>query len=259
MKKLGLFFGICILTLVAARSHAMSVWDLPEEEGYSYKAKCKKSQKSKVEKAKEKKEALVEDLCLGDAFKFGNFTLKSGKKSPIYIDFRSIISYPAVFESLTSRLCKKIKEEGIKFDVLCGVPYTALPMATAVAIEKFYPMVMVRKEAKNYGTNKMVEGKFDKGNRALIIEDVITTGDSVLEVAELLKKEGLEVKDILVCLDREQKGKESLKEKGYNVYALFTITEVLDVLRDKKHIDLQLYNTIKQYLCDGEQQNTENV
>lgn len=257
MKKLELLFGICILTLVAARSHAMSVWDLPEEEGYSYKAK--KCKKSKVEKAKEKKEALVEDLCLGDAFKFGNFTLKSGKESPIYIDFRSIISYPAVFKSLTSRLCKKIKEDNIKFEVLCGVPYTALPFAAAVAIERFCPMVMVRKEAKNYGTNKMVEGKFDKGNRALIIEDVITTGGSVLEVAELLKKEGLEVKDILVCLDREQKGKENLKEKGYNVHALFTITEVIDVLHDKKHIDLQWYNTVKQYLCDGDQQNTENV
>ncbi|KAF5271526.1 hypothetical protein FQR65_LT05146 [Abscondita terminalis] len=111
--------------------------------------------------------------------------------------------------------------------LLCGVPYTALPMATAVSLEQNLPMLMCRKETKNYGTKKQIEGVFKFGQDCLIIEDVVTTGGSALQIAEVLKKHGLQVKDIVVLVDRQQGGKEALLAAGYQLHSVFTLNELV--------------------------------
>src|SRR4029079_13150277 len=106
----------------------------------------------------------------------------------------------------------------------------ALPIATAISLDQNIPMVMRRKEAKDYGTQKLVEGKFEKGQICLIIEDVVTSGASILETMIPLKAEGLQIEDAVAVLNREQGGKEKLKENGVELHSLISIFDLLKVL-----------------------------
>jgi orotate phosphoribosyltransferase len=170
------------------------------------------------------KQKLLEALINIDVIKWGEFTLRSGEISPIYIDCRSIISYPPLLRAVAKALWDKAKH--LKSSLLCGVPYTALPLATAISLEQNLPMLICRKESKGYGTKKQIEGVFKPGQDCLMIEDVVTTGDSVLQIAESLKKHGLQVKDIVVLVDRQQGGKEALLAAGYQLHSVYTLDEL---------------------------------
>lgn len=162
------------------------------------------------------------------AIRFGDFTLKSGIQSPIYIDLRLIISYPQLLKEIGKAMWDQIKE--CQFDLFCGVPYTAIPIATCLSLSHEIPLIMRRKEAKNYGLQKTLEGAFQPGQTCLIVEDLITSGSSILKTAEHLKQEGLLVKEAVVLIDREQGGKKNLAQQGYAVRSVLTLSELLDVL-----------------------------
>lgn len=163
--------------------------------------------------------------------KFGRFTLKSGIESPFYVDLRPLASDPKILKHLANYLLEMLPLDN--FDLICGVPYAALPMATAMSLESYIPLIIKRKEAKAYGTKKLIEGIFQKGQNCLLVEDVITSGKSLLETIDEVENEGLNVSDIVVVLDRQQGGSEKLAEKGYNVHTLFTITEVVSILKEE--------------------------
>ncbi len=191
--------------------------------------------------------SLILDLFSIQAVKFGNFTLKSGIQSPIYLDLRVIISYPAILKKISNALCTFMTP--LSCDLICGVPYTALPIATAVSLERNIPMVMRRKEAKDYGTKKLIEGHFEKGQTCLIIEDVVTSGASILETVEPLKAEGLEIEDAVVVLNREQGGKERLKENGIELHSLISIFDLLKVLFYDKKISEATFREVNEFLA----------
>lgn len=180
-----------------------------------------------------KKEFFLECYKLG-IIKFGRFTLKSGIESPFYVDLRPLASDPKILKRLANYLLDMLPLDN--FDLICGVPYAALPMATAMSLESYLPLIIKRKEAKEYGTKKMIEGIFQKGQNCLLVEDVITSGKSLLETIPEIENEGISVSDIVVVLDRQQGGKEMFESKGYRVHTLFTISEVCSILKEENHL-----------------------
>lgn len=160
--------------------------------------------------------------------KFGNFTLKSGIDSPFYVDLRPLSSSPQLLKTLANNLLDLVEQT--HFELICGVPYAALPMGTTMSLASGIPLIIKRKENKGYGTKRMVEGVYHDGQNCLLVEDVITSGQSLLETIEEVEREGLKVTDIVVVLDREQGGIAKLRKKGYTVHTLFTINEVIEML-----------------------------
>jgi len=186
------------------------------------------------------------ELATVEAIKFGSFTLKSGQVSPIYFDLRVLVSYPRILAQTSKLLLQAFTPP--TGQVVCGVPYTALPMATLMSVEAGMPMVVRRKEAKDYGTKKMVEGVWKEGQGCLVVEDVVTTGSSVLETAALLREHGMVVTDCVVLLDREQGAVGALSGKGVAVHAVLKVSTVLEVLVAHKRISGETAERVRAFL-----------
>src|SRR3990172_4687579 len=170
--------------------------------------------------------SLADGLLSAGCIKFGDFTLKSGLKSPIYIDLRRIISHPKLLADVAHAYLPLISN--LQFSRIAGLPYAAIPIATAISLAGNYPMIYPRKEAKSYGTKAEIEGEFHAGEIALVIDDLATTGGSKFEAIEKLTGAGLIVKNVVVLVDRQSGAKESLEQAGYSMYSVFTINQLLD-------------------------------
>ena len=190
--------------------------------------------------------ALADGLLSAGCIKFGEFTLKSGLKSPIYIDLRQIITYPKLLEQVGVAYLPLLKD--LKFDRLAGLPYAAIPIATAVSLQGNYPMIYPRKEVKAYGTKAEIEGEFHAGETALVIDDLATTGGSKFEAIEKLTGAELVVKDVVVLVDRQSGAKESLEQAGYAMYAVFTITQLLDYWESTGKVEKDKIEATRKFL-----------
>ncbi|KAM4608423.1 uridine 5'-monophosphate synthase-like isoform 3-T4 [Polymixia lowei] len=174
--------------------------------------------------------------------------MKNGMISPIYMDLRVVISYPSLMNEVSSLIYQHVQAQKLKFDCVCGVPYAAQPLATIICSRHDLPMLVRRKEAKDYGANCMVDGKYREGETCLIIEDLVTTGSSILETAEVLYKEGLKVTDAIVLVDREQGGVAMLASKGIRLHPVISMFKLLDVLLAAKRIDAQTAGDIRTFI-----------
>ncbi len=172
------------------------------------------------------KRALAHDLVASGCVRFGEFRLKSGQIAPIYFDLRRLVGYPQVMHRVALAYGHLLRP--LKFHHLAPLPYAALPIGAAVGLLHGWPLVYPRKEVKAYGTSALVEGAYQPGQTAVVLDDVLTTGASKVEALERLQAVGLRVQDVVVLIDREAGGGRAfLESRGLRVHALFTLRELL--------------------------------
>ena len=167
--------------------------------------------------------------------RFGDFTLASGKKSSYYVDLRLVPSYPHQFRKMVKYLQNEIiKDVGLdKFDSLVSVPTGGLVIASALAIETVKPLIYVRSKPKDYGTSKSVEGKIQEGMKVVMIDDVATTGGSVVNGIKSLKEEKIKVEDAYVIVNRMEGADEALEEEGVTLHSITNVMQITKSLHEQ--------------------------
>ena len=202
----------------------------------------------------EEKRYLMKHISLGlvrsKALKIGDFTLASGKKSPYYVDLRQSISDPIAMDWIAGSLARIVANEvgRDKVDKVMGVPTAGVPFATLVSQKLAIPMLYFRKEKKEHGVGKKIEGAMGRDDRVVMIDDLVTTGQSVIEAASAAREQGGVVSELVVLLDREQKGEEYLQAQNIQLHVLFKISEAFDWLREVELIRAEDYQTIMAYI-----------
>ena len=185
-------------------------------------------------------------LHQNDIIKFGDFTLASGKKSSYYIDLRLVASFPHIFRKMIKNLQKLVSEKtGLdNFDSLVSVPTGGLVIGSALAIETVKPLIYVRDKPKDYGTTKSIEGKISSGMKVVLVDDVITTGNSVINGIKQLKDAGLSISDVYVIINRLEGASNALKLEEVNLYQLTDVLEITKILFQEKLVSKEILDKI---------------
>jgi uridine monophosphate synthetase len=189
---------------------------------------------------------LVEGLLSMGCIQFGEFTLKSGLVSPIYIDLRRLVAFPGWMTQVADVYIQQLAQ--LEFDRIAGLPYAALPIAAAISLQGNYPMIYPRKEVKEYGTAAVIEGLYHPGETVVVIDDLATTGGSKFEAIEKLTEAGLNVRDVVVLIDRESGAREALAASGYRMHALFTLSQLLDHWEATQRLPVEQIASVRAFL-----------
>jgi orotate phosphoribosyltransferase len=207
------------------------------------------------------KEQTLDNLWLAQTLfdlggvQFGNFTVsESAVSSPVFVNPKVLISNPTAL-----RVASKLMQQEISlaqslrrarvhpFGVVAGVPVGGLLLATAYSLETNIPLIYAR--IRPEGTGKRgIEGHFNIGDTALIIDDLITRGSSILETAEMLEENGLKVKDVMVLIDREHGATARLRARGYNLLSILKLDVMLNHYMSRGLISEETYHTSAEYL-----------
>ena len=192
-------------------------------------------------------------LHQNDIIKFGDFTLASGKKSSYYIDLRLVASFPHIFRKMTKNLQKLVSEKtGLdNFDSLVSVPTGGLVIGSALAIETVKPLIYVRDKPKDYGTTKSIEGKIFSGMKVVLIDDVITTGNSVINAIKQLKDARLSISDVYVIINRLEGANNTLELEEVNLYQLTDVLEITTILFQEKLVSKEILDKINNQISQN--------
>jgi orotate phosphoribosyltransferase len=166
---------------------------------------------------------LKESLKKCGAFKTGEFTLTSGKKSNFYVDIKQASTNPSILDEIAEDMARRIKEE----EKIAGMELGAVPLAVALALKTNLPYLIIRKKSREHGTGKLIEGNMGEGDKILLVEDVTTTGSSLVTAAEIIRQAGGEVYRALVVVDREEGAFELLRDNGLELVPLVKVSEMM--------------------------------
>ncbi len=167
---------------------------------------------------------LIESLSAADAVRFGEFELSHGGTSEYYVDKYLFETDPDCLEAIAEAFADRLGED----DKLGGVALGGVPLAAATSVAASVPYVIARKQRKDYGTANLVEGRLEEGEEVVVVEDIVTTGTSLVDAVEALREAGATVERALVVVDREEGGRENVEEAGVEMESLVTASELLD-------------------------------
>lgn len=180
-----------------------------------------------------------------EIIKFGDFQLSSGGRSPYYVDLRQVLAHPDLLRWVIAKYGNLLRD--VDFDVIVGVATGGIPYASILGFNMFRPIAYVREERKWYGARKEIEGAVWEGARAVVVDDVITTGESIVGAINKLKEAGAKVVAAVVFLDRQQCGVQRVeRETGVAVRSAYKISDVLEEI--KELIGPARYRQVKEYV-----------
>lgn len=184
------------------------------------------------------------------AIKFGNFKLSSGKDSAYYIDLRLVPSFPHQFRKMIKSVQNLISEKiGLdSFDYIASVPTSGLVIASALAMETVKPLIYIRQKPKNYGTGSLIEGKIPEGSRVILVDDVGTTGHSLLNAIKSLKDAKIKVDAAFVIVNRLEGARENLEAEKVKMYEITDILAISNILYNERILDAQILDRIKKQM-----------
>ena len=171
------------------------------------------------------KKYIYEELNKSGVIKHGEFVLKSGEKSNFYVNIKELCSYPVLCSYLKYLFKIIFSKENNQADRICGVPYGGMYFSSIFSVDNKLPMIFLRKEAKTHGTKNLIEGIYEKGDKIILIEDVVTSGASVLEAIEELEKSGLIIEKVYTIFSRKKEGLDRIIEKGYKIDYVLSLDE----------------------------------
>ncbi|MBN2737199.1 MAG: orotidine-5'-phosphate decarboxylase [Spirochaetales bacterium] len=193
-----------------------------------------------------KDKSLIREIIKEKCFITGQFTLKSGKESPFYIDLRRLINKSSLLSHAAKAYTRIIS--GLDYKRVAGIPFAGIPIATAVALQLDAPMIFPRLQQKAHGTGKMIEGEFEQGEKIVLIDDLITTGKSKFEALDILDEAGLKCQDLVVLVERGTSGREELKERGVTLHSAFVLEDFVALLKEDNLIDQKEWDRIQAFL-----------
>lgn len=180
-----------------------------------------------------------------EIIKFGDFQLSSGGRSPYYVDLRQVLAHPDLLRWVITKYGNLLRD--VDFDVIVGVATGGIPYASILGFNMFRPIAYVREERKWYGARKEIEGAVWEEARAVVVDDVITTGESIVSAINKLKEAGAKVVAAVVFLDRQQCGVQRVeRETGVAVRSAYKISDVLEEI--KELIGPARYRQVKEYV-----------
>jgi orotate phosphoribosyltransferase len=192
-------------------------------------------------------------LLKSNSLRFGVFTLASGKQSAYYIDLRLLPSFPGYFRLGIHALKDIVTEKIDTFDIFASVPTSGLVFGSALAYEMNKPFIYIRKDAKTYGTNKMIEGFLEPGSKVVIVDDVATTGISISSAVEIIRANGGIIEDAVALVDRHEGAEDKLNKIGIKLNAVTGINDIVNALYNAGLIDEnKLESVLKQMITQGE-------
>jgi len=165
---------------------------------------------------------LEEEIVKAGAFRLGDFTLASGRKSDYYVDLRSVTTRP----ELLKKVAKAMSQHTGKPDKIAGVELGAVPIAVALSLETDIPFLMIRKQKKDHGAGKLVEGELHPGDRVIFVEDTVTTAGSLIKAIEAVRELGGIVEKAIVIVDREEGARENLAGIGVSIVSIASIVKL---------------------------------